>query len=310
MNATEKVVKFKECAVVVGINDGDAIVSRDFIRIDVGHPCEVSDLPHIPETMEKEAAAATYDNTIYVTGLGINNADIWKYNLSCGWSKCASMAHGRRRHSVAFIEEVLYICGGFFDAHESVLDSVEAFNVVRNECTTVGKLNQPIQASSNGLALERSIYIFGGKDKDRNSVIHGQVYNTEQNTCTVLSQAMPRASHLMRVALCDNYIVLIGGSTCFLFNLKTQTWHERQQFKTDVVQFGLILQNGRIFVIGGGVGKSNEDGKVAWNCRDDIRCFPVTSFIGNKAAEWEVRGRLPRPSLIQAYAKMKFPVEQ
>lgn len=304
-------MQMKECMVVVGINDGDATISKDCIRINVGHhPCEVSNLPDIPSTMEKEAAAATHDNTMYVTGLGIDNADIWKYSLPSGWSKCASIRRGRRRHSVAFVEEVLYICGGYADAEQRVLDSVEAFNVVTNECTTVGKLIQPVQASSNGLALGRSIYIFGGKDKDSNAVIHGQVYNTEQNTCTLLSKPMPCGYHLMRAALWDDYIILVGGCASFLFNLETQTWHERERFKTDVVQFGLILQNGRIFVIGGGVGKANENGKVMWNCRDDVRCMPVTSFICNKPAEWKTCGQLPKPSLIQAYAKLKFPVEQ
>ena len=137
-------------------------ITKDVIKINLHRPNEISTQEQIPTKMAIEAFAAVYCNTMYVTGVGANNDEIWKYKQISGWMKCASLVQGRRRHSAAFIDEVLYICGGFVDSNKNVLDSVEAYNAVTDKCTTVGKLVHCVQSSGNCVPFKSSLYIFGG----------------------------------------------------------------------------------------------------------------------------------------------------
>ncbi len=66
------------------------------------------------------------------------------------------------------------------------------------------------------------------------TVDHVQKYDTVQQTCTLMSNAMPRPYHLMRAVLWETSAILLGHDTCFIYNFETQTWQERKQFKTDV----------------------------------------------------------------------------
>ena len=105
--------------------------------------------------------------------------------------------------------------------------------------------------------------------------------------------------------------ILLGRDTCFIFNFETETWQERKQFKTDVIHFGLVLENERIFVIGGGIDETDKDGKKTWKCRDDVRYVPLQNILDDKPIEWKIHATLPQPSLIHAYEKLKcvFPSE-
>src|SRR6218665_2042653 len=115
----------------MGIGDG-INVTRDIVKINLNQQNEITTEEQVPTIMTTEASAAIYDNTVYVIGIGVRYDEIWKYRQ--GWKQCASLVRGGRwSHSAAFIDEVLYICGG-------LADSVEAFNAVTNKCTKVGKL--------------------------------------------------------------------------------------------------------------------------------------------------------------------------
>src|SRR6218665_259316 len=235
---------------------------------------------------------------MYVAGIEVRKDEIWKYKKSIGWKYCASLVEGRRRHSAAFIDEVMYICGGFVDSTKLVLDSVEAFNSATNKCTAVGKLVHCVQHSGNCVPFKNSLYIFGGLDKDRKPFNHVQVYNTKDNTCSVLSRPMPRPYYMIRVILWETSAILFGHSICFIFDIETETWQERPQFKTDVYYFGLVLANERVFVIGGAQLEKDKDGMGAWEFRDDVRYVPLQNIFDDKPIEWKIHGKLPKPCLI------------
>src|SRR6218665_743470 len=198
--------------------------------------------------MAVEAVSAVHRNTLYVTGIGANRDEIWKCDERFRWMKCASLVQGRRRHSAAFVDETFYICGGFVDSTKLFLDTVEAFNAVTNKCTAVGKLAHAVQMSCNCVPYGSSLYIFGGTDEDWRTVGHVQLYNTKENACTLISKPMPHPYRLMRAALWETPVILVGHETCFIFDTETETWQERNQFKTGVVHFGMVLENGRVFV--------------------------------------------------------------
>src|SRR6218665_1642862 len=120
----------------------DCSGSEDIVKINLHQPNDITTLERIPTTIttETEAVVAVYNNTMYFAGFGATCNEIWKYNETSNWLKCASLVQGRLHHSAAFIDEVLFICGGLAYSSNLVVDSVEAFNAVTNKCTAVGKL--------------------------------------------------------------------------------------------------------------------------------------------------------------------------
>src|SRR6218665_900937 len=297
-------ILFENCAIVVGLSDGLA-TTKDVVKINLRRSNEVSKLGRIWPTLPDEVFAAVYCNTMYVTGVGLFTDQIWKYSQTSGWKKCGSLVQGRRRHSAAFVDEVLYICGGFKRSSKQVLDSVEAFNAVTNKCTSVGKLVHGVMGSGNCVPFKGSLYIFGGANYIE--LFNGvQVYNTKENTCSVRLRPMSRPFMLMGAVLWETSVILLGRDTCFLFNIETKTWQEREQFKTDVSHFGLIIENERIFVVGGGIPGTDTDGKTMWKCIDDVRYVPLQNILQGKPTEWKIHGKLPKPSLVYACTLVRF----
>ena len=298
---------FEKCVIVAGTFNG-ATRSNDVIKIHLRRPDEISIQEQMPsrDTINMETVAGIYCNTMYLTGIGINEAEIWKYNNFSGWMKCASLVQGRRRHSAAFIDEVLYICGGFVNSSKRVLDSVEAFDAITDKCTTVGKLVHCVQNSGNCVPFRSSVYIFGGADKDGKDFNYVQMYNTNENTCSVLSTPMPRPTKLMRAALWKTSVILLGDETCLILNLETETWQEREQFKTGVFFFGVVLDNERVFVIGGGIYEKDKEGNSIWKCRDDVRYVPLQNILDDKPIEWKIHAKLPTPSFAYSVTNMRI----
>src|SRR6218665_2945421 len=173
--STETITQVENFVFVVGINDGST-ETRDVVKINLHRTNEVSRHGQIVATIPSEAVATVYNNTMYVSGLENYGEQIWKYNMASGWVKCAaSLALGRRKHCAAFIDDMLYICGGLsciLTRHSRQLFSVEAFNAVTDECNKVGKLVRGVYDSGNCVPFRGSLYIFGGKDRDNDDVSH------------------------------------------------------------------------------------------------------------------------------------------
>ena len=155
--------------------------------------------------------------------------------------------------------------------------------------------------SGNCVPYKSSLYIFGGVDKDRSDVRHVQEYNTKENTCTLVLRSMPRPHFMLRGILWETSVILLGEGTCFLFNIETETWQKRKQFKIDTTFFGLVLENKRLFVIGAG-------GGLKESYRHDVRYVPLQKIIDNKVIAWKSHGKLPEDSIAGSCAIMRFSV--
>ena len=142
-----------------------------------------------------------------------------------------------------------------------VLDSVEAYNTLINRSKAVGRLIHGVQGSGNCVPYRNSLYIFSGTREDNHACDHVQVYDTKQNTCTLLSPPMPGNYDLMRAVLWKTCVILLGCDSCLVFDIETGKWNERHQFRTDGDHFGLVLENERIFIIGGGTDSKGENEK-------------------------------------------------
>lgn len=187
---------------------------------------------------------------------------------------------------------------------ERVLDSVEAYSEVDNRCTTVGKLVHCIQSSGNCVPFKSLLYIFGGRDRHNKALNDVQVYDTKQNICTLLSKPISHSIGMMQAVLWKTSVILLGWDICFIFDLETKSWQVREQIKTDVTYFGLALENGRIFVIGGGMAEIDETGAPKWICRDDVRYVLLQDVIDDKPVEWKSYAKLAKAALIQTYGKI------
>ena len=92
----------------------------------------------LPSPLTCEAAACSFADHIIVVGLGKCSDEVWRFRLSgcavhagdatgsSGWTLCARLATGRKRHCVATLGRQLYVVGGVDICDESaVIDSVE-----------------------------------------------------------------------------------------------------------------------------------------------------------------------------------------
>lgn len=175
---------------------------------------------------------------------------------------------------------------------------VEAYDSFNDKCASVGKLLFPVQCSANCVSSRHSLYIFGGCNSNFRAV---QVYDTELNVCTVLSRPMPEDYSGFRAVAWENNVILIGCDGCLVYNVKTEVWEERDQFKTNVDEFGLVVSNGVVFVIGGG---DFDEMKLHWQCEVDVRCVPVSDILNNEPIKWRHHTKLPKPSQVHAFGKV------
>jgi N-acetylneuraminic acid mutarotase len=151
----------------------------------------------------------------------------------------------------------MYALGGFVDSTKTTLSSVEHFDTVKNKWTTVGKLVHAAR-SAGCASYKTSVYLFGGigrdtaanKDVDLDCI---QVFDTTTKQCSVLTQRLPRGERLLRAVLWETSVILMNNRTCLIFDLNHHNIQQRDQFKADVVHFGLVLNNQTLFVIGGGM---------------------------------------------------------
>lgn len=112
------------------------------MKLNLRHPYLIENQRQLPTIMQKGALAAVSNNTVCVTGLGNNADEIWKYNWTSGWGKCASLSRSRGGHCAEFMDEILYICGGLVSS-EGVTASVEAYNAVADTMRNRWEVGSP-----------------------------------------------------------------------------------------------------------------------------------------------------------------------
>lgn len=300
----------EDALVVFGFQLGP-VTTSDVLKISLHRANTVAHLDDIPTVtdMRSEAAAAVDIDVFYITGVGSNMKEVWKYNLCFYWHPCGSLNQGRRRHGATCVDGVLYVYGGSSHPEETVLDSVEIYNVALDACAIVGRLVTSVYNFAS-VAYGRRIYVFGGVDEHSGDVDHVQMYDTVLNVCTLLSKPMPRPERFMRAALWEKSVFLLGHDTAFIFDLKTELWRERQQFKTGVDVFGLVVGNDHIFIVGGRSRFVNNYGIPGR--RKDVRCIPVRNFFNDTPVKWKFHAKLPGRSTVSSFVvgSLRFTVER
>ena len=114
---------------------------------------------------------------------------------------------------------------------------------------------------------------------------------------------MPKAAGPIRAVLWDACAILVGETTCFVYNFEAKTWHEREALKVDVAYFGLVVDSDMLYVAGGGTCSVGEDKEEIWICTDKVRSVPVRDVIEDKrGARWTHHATLPQRATVYAFS--------
>jgi len=277
-------------------------------RISLQYPDKLTTLAEIPTRITVNSVACLLDNNVYITGAGAFPCkETWKLDVVLGWVRCTDMFTGRYNHCAAVVYTTLYVLGGTEGTDDTTLSSVERYNTLTNKWSSAGHLVHPVYCTAC-VTYKNSIHVFGGRNKDKQAVSHVQIYNPAQESCTLMDQPMPRAYSAMRAMLWETSVILLGCHTCFIYNFETQTWQEREQFKTRVFSFASILENSTVYIAGGGDGFVLTDRELKDACPDEMQSVSVLDIIEDKPAVWKHHAKLPETGFIDAYVNITLPL--
>jgi len=247
---------------------------------------------------------------VYVTGVGESTRETWKLDPESGWTPCADMNRGRRRYCATFVDDTsMYVLGGM-DGEYTILDSVEKYDVKTDTWAVVGNLKRSTCLAASAV-FNGDIYVFGGRcslPPERATLRGVQVFNTASRVCTVLPQRLPRPMQMLRAVTWNEKVIIVGKNACAVFDHQQKTFEMRNQFASEVNQFGLVLENERVYLIGGHTKVKRDDGTVTRPASDEVKSVAVTEIVNNVSpANWTHHARLPQPAFIHAFAVVSMP---
>ena len=303
----------EKCVVIVGLDTGDS-VSSDVYRLNLQQKeCRLQELPSLQTPMQFEATACVRcGNSLYLTGVGTSSKEVWKWDATFGWGRCADMISARRRHCSTFATETsLFVLGGF--KFGEIIGDVEIYSVLTNRWKQVGALKQPVESA--GCVLSRtSIYIFGGVGTVTNSDIYSdvdciQVFDTATKECIILEKRLPQPERLLQAVMWERSVILISYRTCLVFDTDQKTFQSRNHFAAIKDHFGLVLEDQRIFIFGGQWPIIGKHHGVKYMCSNKVKSIPVMDIISNRTeAKWDFHTRLPIACCINAFGIVTLPV--
>jgi len=299
----------EQCVVIVGVTEDEiGEMSSDVRRLSLQTKDKATSMQAIPTTMQMESAACVglSGSQVYVTGIGDSNNEAWKWESVVGWTRCADMNEIRSGHCATFVNNTsMYVLGGYVDNRKKILDSIEQYNTVTNKWTKVGQL---IHAACGAACAvhKTSIYVFGGTIKNDEGLDCVQVFDTATKVCTELTQRLPRPEALLRAVMWDKSVILFNPRTCLIFDLEQKTFQQRDQFAVEAVFPGLVLENQRIFVIGGLNIEDDATKEATFN--DEVKSVAVMDIINDQSTpNWIHHAKLPTPFAVLAFASMTLP---
>jgi len=129
-----------------------------------------------------------------------------------------------------------------------------------------------------------------------------QVFNTSSGSWTTLDRSIP--THFGRLAAVpyDERIIVMSCDFNALFNPETGDWAvvgeaDRSGGGAGVCDFGLAVDNGRLYVLGG---RRYSGGR--YDVTDEVKCAELAVVCSDRralrASDWRPHVRLPRPSLV------------
>ena len=139
-----------------------------------------------------------------------------------------------------------------------------------------------------------------------------QAFNTRNGSWTALSRSIP--SHFGRLAAIpyNDRIIVISSDFNGVFNPETGDWAvgdgRRGGGGAAVCDFGLAVDNGRLYVLGG---RRYNGGH--YDVTDEVKSAELAVVCSDRralrASDWRPHARLTRPSLISVCCLLNIPSE-
>ena len=103
-------------------------------------------------------------------------------------------------------------------------------------------------------------------------------------------------------------VIITGKTECVIFDLQEKTFQTRDQFKSGMNAYGFVLENDRIYLIGGHTKEMHANRRVIRPASDEVKSVAVRDVIDNvNPANWTQHARLPHPAFVHAFAVMSLP---
>ena len=177
-----------------------------------------------------------------------------KFNLHTGsWDQGSCFFYPRSSHCVVRLNDLIYMIGGECDS--LILDSMEIFNLERQEAWGNGPNLKHPRSSFGACEFGNNIYVFGGKGNYSGNTI--ERYDPQQNVWTV-HEKMPNHLQAMEVIQHDGLIYIIGGrsnnqtlASLTSYNPAAHEFKVLASMNMARSDFGCAVLHGNIFVIGG-----------------------------------------------------------
>jgi len=175
-------------------------------------------------------AACVYRNDVYFSGGESDlSGNMLKFIFGKNiWVPCASLGKKRFRHAMVATSGSIYLIGGS-KSQSSVLPDIVQYDLSTNVYDTVGKLLFPVR-SVDAVALEKNIFVFGGKAFDRGlGTTHIQCFDLNSRQCSKIEKDMPVPFIRSGALVVDGSVYLLSEkgdvfewTTAETFDLKLQ----------------------------------------------------------------------------------------
>ena len=218
----------------------------------------------LPEPLHHIAAAA-YNGKVYVVGgwdAEKNSSNkLFIYDPDANrWQEGKPMPTARGGLTAKFVNGILYAIGGR-EYEENFFTTNEAYNPQTNTWTEKAPMPTARHHLSSAV-VDDKIYVIGGRDKtsDLSDTFNvNEMYNTKQDTWTVLEPMPSKRAGLAAAVSADGNIYVFGGEkrggvfdNNEKYDTKTNKWISEPPMPTARHGIAVEVVGDRIYIIGGG----------------------------------------------------------
>ncbi|KAK6739739.1 hypothetical protein RB195_008312 [Necator americanus] len=270
---------------VGGESEGDFICSE----IEKYNPITRQWVPLLPMLSGRtEVGVAVHDGKIYVVGGRVEGSSgrvecfDWNFNT---WAELARMRTPRRLHSVAFLNNELYACGGIYGNNS--LHSVEVFSPVENKWKACAEMSTQ-RCGAAAAVLDGCLYMIGGSKRTgegTSPLSTVERYSPSEGKWVTVASMKSQRMFCAAAAL-NGRIYVCGGSNIYetlntveCYDPKKNVWVSVAPMKVGRYAFSVVACDNAIYAIAG---------------RNSSTVLCSTEIYNEDTNEWEFDANLTR----------------
>ncbi len=221
----------------------------------------VKPLIDLPEPRAGGRIVMVDSSIFYLGGSGYSlmAGNNWEYDTNLiKWISNPEMPTKRAEMATAEVSGKIYVFGGWLGNSFGMTDKAEVYDVQFKTWETLPNL--PVKlTSARAVSIGKDIYITGATTGETNSYFFK--YNVDDSTYESLPMYKQPSGNSCLLTDGKN-IYLLGGQSylrgqytwhdhLFVFNVQAKKWTTKAQIPIPLANASAVLQNGKIYVIGG-----------------------------------------------------------